>query len=186
MTDNKMLLKEFSKIYTSCNKAKQGAIVEISKIDEKYRKLAEKEKEQLNELVKALESQMEMYGKYLGLVKTEDEPVQEDVTEAVVEEEPAIEDTIFPENNEPEQVEEKTEEPEKKGLTQEDIVAGLEAAGIVNLDEVIKEEKKEEKTEEAVVLEDIPEVGGSNPNMEWPDNDNLKLDESGWPEWPEA
>ncbi len=95
MTDNKTLLKQFANIYTSCNKAKQGAIAEIGKIDEKYRKLAEKEKEQLNELVKTLESQMEMYGKYLGLNKTEETPEA-----PVVEEEAEVKDELFPENNE--------------------------------------------------------------------------------------
>ena len=181
MTDNKMLLKEFSKIYASCNKAKQGAIVELAKIDEKYRKLAEKEKEELNELVKTLESQMEMYGKYLGLVKNEDEPEQEepDSVKEEDEEEKQIEDTIFPENNEPEPVEEKAEESEKTGMTKEEIVAGLESAGFVNIEEVIKEEKEEKK--EAVV-EDIPELG----NVQWPEDDNVKLDSNGWPEWPEA
>lgn len=185
MTDNKMLLKEFSKIYASCNKAKQGAIVELAKIDEKYRKLAEKEKEELNELVKTLESQMEMYGKYLGLVKNEDEPEPEQEEPSYItcvkeeEEEKPIEDTIFPENNEPEPVEEKAEEPEKTGMTKEEIVAGLESAGFVNIEEVIKEEKEEKK--EAVV-EDIPELG----NVQWPDDDNVKLDSNGWPEWPEA
>ena len=181
MTDNKMLLKEFSKIYASCNKAKQGAIVELAKIDEKYRKLAEKEKEELNELVKTLESQMEMYGKYLGLVKNEDEPEQEepDSVKEEDEEEKQIEDTIFPENNEPDPVEEKAEEPEKTGMTKEEIVAGLESAGFVNIEDVIKEEKEEKK--EAVV-EDIPELG----NVQWPEDDNVKLDSNGWPEWPEA
>lgn len=181
MTDNKMLLKEFSKIYASCNKAKQGAIVELAKIDEKYRKLAEKEKEELNELVNTLESQMEMYGKYLGLVKNEDEPEQEepDSVKEEDEEEKQIEDTIFPENNDPEPVEEKVEEPEKTGMTKDEIVAGLESAGFVNIEDVIKEEKEEKK--EAVV-EDIPELG----NVQWPEDENVKLDSNGWPEWPEA
>lgn len=178
MTDNKMLLKEFSKIYASCNKAKQGAIVELAKIDEKYRKLAEKEKEDLNELVKTLESQMEIYGNYLGLNKTENavEETEEAESETVVEE-PVITDTIFPENNDSEQVEETKEE--KKGMTVDDIVSGLESAGIVNIDEVVKEEKEEKK--EAVV-EDIPELN----NVQWPDGDDVKLDANGWPEWPEA
>ena len=181
MTDNKMLLKEFSKIYASCNKAKQGAIVELAKIDEKDRKLAEKEKEELNELVNTLESQMEMYGKYLGLVKNEDEPEQEepDSVKEEDEEEKQIEDTIFPENNDPEPVEEKVEEPEKTGMTKDEIVAGLESAGFVNIEDVIKEEKEEKK--EAVV-EDIPELG----NVQWPEDENVKLDSNGWPEWPEA
>ena len=181
MTDNKMLLKEFSKIYASCNKAKQGAIVERAKIDEKDRKLAEKEKEELNELVNTLESQMEMYGKYLGLVKNEDEPEQEepDSVKEEDEEEKQIEDTIFPENNDPEPVEEKVEEPEKTGMTKDEIVAGLESAGFVNIEDVIKEEKEEKK--EAVV-EDIPELG----NVQWPEDENVKLDSNGWPEWPEA
>lgn len=178
MTDNKMLLKEFSKIYASCNKAKQGAIVELAKIDEKYRKLAEKEKEELNELVKTLEEQMEMYGNYLGLNKTEtvveetEEAEPETETETVAEE-PVIEDTIFPENN---------EEPkeEKKGMTMDDIVETVESAGIVNIDEVVKEEEKEEKKE--AVVEDIPELN----NVQWPDGDDVKLDANGWPEWPEA
>lgn len=178
MTDNKMLLKEFSKIYASCNKAKQGAIVELAKIDEKYRKLAEKEKEDLNELVKTLESQMEIYGNYLGLNKMENavEETEEAESETVVEE-PVITDTIFPENNDSEQVEETKEE--KKEMTVDDIVSGLESAGIVNIDEVVKEEKEEKK--EAVV-EDIPELN----NVQWPDGDDVKLDANGWPEWPEA
>lgn len=182
MTDNKMLLKEFSKIYASCNKAKQGAIVELAKIDEKYRKLAEKEKEQLNELVKTLESQMEIYGNYLGLNKTDD--AAEETADAETEnetEEDAITDTIFPENNEEVKEEEVVEEPkeEKKGMTVDDIVSGLESAGFVNIDEVVKE-KEEEKKE--AVIEDIPEVG----NVQWPEDEDVKLGDNGWPEWPEA
>ena len=148
MTDNKTLLKQFANIYSSCNKAKQGALAEIGKIDEKYRKLAEKEKEQLNELVKALDSQMEMYGNYLGLNKTEDkteEPVEEPA-------EDLVKDELFPDNN---------EEIEKTGekLSEETVKpASVPADDTVTTNAVNVEWPAEETQEkETVVLDDFGE-----------------------------
>lgn len=159
MTDNKKLLKEFANILTSCNKAKQGAVAEIGKIDDKYRRLAEKEKEQLNALVKALDEQIKMYAGYLGLGENKPEEVLDEETE------PVVEDTIFPENNEEEdeKVDEKPAEEAK-----ENVEPSTGAA-----------------VEEAVVLEDLPEISAGE-DVKWPEAEPQKIDENGWPEWPDV
>lgn len=171
MTDNKKLLKEFANIYASCNKAKQGAIAEIGKIDEKYRKLAEEEKKQLNELVKAIDSQMEMYGNYLGLNKakelvgaTHEDTEISDAVEEPVENEKVV-DTIFPENNEekPEESEGKDEQSVSKQGFDSDIDKQT-------LSDVFEEAQENMKAEAA---------------MEWPeDKKEVELEEPAGDEWP--
>lgn len=176
--------KEFSKIYASCNKAKQGAVAEIGKIDEKYRKMAEEEKKQLAELVKNLEEQMKLYAGYLGLEKGE-QPVAEENTQPAEEQEGKITDTIFPDNLDDEVV--KKEE------------------------DVVEEQKKEVKDldaeEDAVWEEKIasgelkkveqPEWTSTDPAEDWPVEEQpeekkeeekepilVTDDETGWPEFP--
>ena len=183
------LVKEFQKIHSSLNKSKKLILSDIDKIDEKYRKLAQEEKKSLTESLSILNEQLKYYEKMLGkeVEIVEDDTAEEDNTPPVEEfaeqepEEPVIQDTIFPENNEPEEMLTADKEEEKKGMTMEEIVAGLESAGIVNIDTVVEEKKEEQKKEEAAV-EDIPEVidtdwGNGNQDGE------VKLDENGWPLW---
>jgi hypothetical protein len=187
------LTKEFEKIRVSLTKSKKLIVADIDKIDEKYRRLAQEEKRSLTESLAVLNEQLKYYDKMLG-----NEPVQEELDteerEDFVEIEPAvlpepkeekeapIEDTIFPENNEPEQAEEKSEESERKILTKDDIVAGLEAAGIVNIDTVA--ENTNASAEEWP--EPIPDPTDEKPvEKKEVDVGVLAVDDSGWPEFPD-
>ena len=110
------LVKEFEKIRTSLAKSKKLIIADIDKIDEKYRKLAQEEKKNLTENLAVLNEQLKYYDKMLDgepIVEEADEK-SEYVEPDPVEEAPemTIQDTIFPENNEPE-VKEETKEEEK-------------------------------------------------------------------------
>ena len=150
------LVKEFEKIRASLAKSKKLIVADIDKIDEKYRTLAQEEKKSLTENLAILNEQLKYYDKMLTGQTVVEETSEESTKE---EQEAVIEDTIFPENNEPEEekvkedtpaVEEKTEEvaeepeSEDKGMTQEEIVKTLEDAGFVNIDTVVKEENEED------------------------------------------
>ena len=214
------LAKEFEKIRASLSKSKKLILADIDKIDEKYRRLAQEEKKTLTENLGILNEQLKYYDNMLGGTSenTEDTSVEDQKPE----EEPKIQDTIFPENNEPEEQEEANEtkavdldaeedaeweqkiqsgeikkvntdavvtedapqpERKKKGLTKEDIVERLEAAGIKNIETVngtadVKTMLEDAPGEQAV--EDIPELNSS----EWGDsNGEQKFDENGWPQW---
>lgn len=91
MIANTKLAKEFKTMLASATKAKSLAEQELEKIDAKYKALADKEKADLNKTVKMLDAQIASYTSLIG-----------------EEEEPAVVDTVFPENNE---VEETAEEP---------------------------------------------------------------------------
>lgn len=170
MFDNSKLLKDLTSIYSSSNKAKKSVIAELAKIDEKYRKLAEQEKAQLNKTLDMLDAQLKYYGALLNLDGAAVVDVPESVQTEEVEEEAKIEDTIFPENNEQaeeiaeEAVEEKTEEPAEQP-------AEVEAPPIDATAEP-------EAVLEGVAIEDIPEVTA------WPEGDDVKVGADGWPEWP--
>ena len=109
------LVKEFAKIRTSLAKSKKLILSDIDKIDEKYRKLAQEEKKNLTDSLAVLNEQLKYYDKILAgeslAEETTEEPVETDATDESpkTEEEPVIEDTIFPENNEPESKEEEKE-----------------------------------------------------------------------------
>lgn len=108
------LVKEFEKIRTSLAKSKKLVLSDIDKIDEKYRKLAQEEKKSLTESLAVLNEQLKYYDKMLDgepIVEETDEK-SEYVEPDPVEEAPemTIQDTIFPENNEPETKDEKREE----------------------------------------------------------------------------
>lgn len=207
MLDNKKLMKELASIYASSNKAKNSIVSELAKIDEKYKKLAEQEKAKLNEMLKNIEVQLGYYGTLLdlnndGTGEVADAILAAESKEESKEEEPTIQDTIFPENNEPEEPEKQEEakeaevntdavvtedapqpEQKKKGLTQEDIVEKLEAAGFKNIEalngtEDVKIASENAPSEQAV--EDIPEL--NSPDWDEP-NGEQKLDENGWPVW---
>lgn len=193
MTDNKTLLKQFANIYASCNKAKQSAITELAKIDEKYRKLAEKEKEQLNELVKTIESQMELYGNYLGLNKTDEKT--EYVEPDPVEEAPemTIQDTIFPENNEENEGENTTESaPMVESTTEPDAVSddSVSASNEVDTDWAVSEpeEKQGEIASSNTSDEEVAMPEEWSEPDEKPEKKKVPVlvdGEDGWPEFPE-
>ena len=111
---NKKLAKEIKSIFESSDKAKKLALLELDKIDAKYKALAEKEKKSLNDTIKFLDSQLALYGPMLsGTEQTEEEPEQE---ESVVEEEEKVVD-LFAEQ-ESEEAEE-TEETEEESVEEE-------------------------------------------------------------------
>ena len=167
------LAKEFEKIRASLAKSKKLIVADIDKIDEKYRRLAQEEKKSLTENLAILNEQLKYYDKMLG-----DERVQEefdteehedfehqepatDLPEPKEEEEKPIEDTIFPENNEPEH------EPMKEEKVEEVVEEKAEP--------VAEPEKKSEEP----AIEDIPEIT----DTDWGDVQNAKTDENGWPVW---
>lgn len=189
--------KEFSKIYASCNKAKQGAIAEIGKIDEKYRKMAEEEKKQLTELVKNLEEQMKMYAVYLGLNKDDEAtetlepaPAEEmpDMTAKKEEEaEPVIVDTIFRENNEPEEVAEPAPVIEGADEPAGDPVPDESAPAPKDLD--AEEDAEWDKRIESGELKEVQwpdEQTAEEPKEEKKEPVLVVDDETGWPAFPEG
>lgn len=69
---NKKFMKEIKSIFVSSEKAKKLAIAELDKIDAKYKALAEKEKAELNNVVKNLDAMLDMYR---PMIESSDEPV---------------------------------------------------------------------------------------------------------------
>ncbi len=103
LTDNKKLIREIRSIIECSEKAKKFALAEIDKIDAKYRALAEKEKSELNDTIKLLDSQITKYSSILAEDSVDDEPetpAVEQETEDTVPAEEEVVDTLFPENNE--------------------------------------------------------------------------------------
>ena len=136
---NKKLIKNFKNILSSSISAKDIVKSEIDKVDEKYRKLAEQEKVDLNKQLETLDAQIAIYSSLL-----KDEAV--DTAEAPVEEEKVV-DTVFPENNAEEEVEEEqATEPveEPKDATVSDGSGDIAWPE----DEAAEEETTEEETEE--------------------------------------
>ena len=175
------IVKEYERIYSSISKSKKLIVADIDRIDEEYRKLAQEEKKSLTENLAILNEQLKYYESMLGKNAVAEDTTVEEPNE---EEEEKIQDTIFPENNEPEEkpeekVEEKPAEPKKKGLTKEDIINGLESAGIVSLDTVVEEKK--DVVPAADTVEWNPEPVASNTA----NATELVMDESGWAQFPE-
>lgn len=134
------LVKEFEKIYASLGKSKKLILADIDKIDEKYRKLAQEEKKNLTESLNVLNEQMKYYATMLGGKAGE-------VKDEATEEEPVIEDTIFPENNVQEEKVEVTATVEK---AEEPVFETTET-------ETENEPKEETKTiEEPVAVDVVP------------------------------
>lgn len=179
------LVKEFEKIRASLAKSKKLILVDIDKIDEKYRKLAQEEKKSLTESLAVLNEQLKYYDKMLDgkpvVEETSEESLDADTAEDVPkEEEKAIEDTIFPENNEPEET---SVDEEKKGMTVEEVVSVLEDAGIANIDTVDEEPK-----EELVGSVEVSNDGWFGENTEQTEEKNgeesvpvIETDANGWP-----
>ena len=126
ISTNKKLTKEIKAIITATENAKALAQTELDKIDAKYKALADKEKAELTKTVKFLNSQLATYVTLLGEEK-----------------ESAITDTVFPENNETESVEDADSE-----------------TSVVNTDNAThtKSSNTEAKTEEITVDEKAVET----------------------------
>ena len=164
------LVKEFEKIHSSLTKSKKLILADIDKIDEKYRKLAQEEKKSLNESLGILNDQLKYYEKMLGKsIVTIDEEPDDDLPagetalgdSVKVEEEPVIEDTIFPDNNEESKKHDGADDLPFTETPVEEPVA----------EEAPVEEKKDEYS-------DI-----------WPEEnaeqEKVEGDEDGWPAFPE-
>lgn len=190
MIDNKKLAKEFANIYASTNKAKQITVAEIGKIDEKYRRLAEEEKKNLNETVKMLDAQLEFYGNLLGLNTPAEQPqektpaVQEEVAPEVVEETEEVEreekivDTIFEENNEEAEAE---EEPEVE-TTAKDLDAEEDAEWEERIESGELKQVEPVQTDE---FSDIWPEESAAPAEETEDKKETVEEEDEWPEMPQ-
>lgn len=100
ITTNKKFIKEITAILNASKKAKVLAQSELDAIDAKYKALADKEKAELNSTMKNLDSQIALYDSMLNIPETIPEEKLESETEQVNEdEEPVVEDTIYPDNN---------------------------------------------------------------------------------------
>lgn len=178
------LAKEFEKIRTSLAKSKKLILADIDKIDEKYRRLAQEEKKSLTESLGILNDQLKYYDNMLGGVSETAEEAS--VDEQKTEEEPKIQDTIFPENNEeeqeaPEAQEEQEEADAEKNAEPEQNKSDETKEVEVNTDAVVTEEvpQPEEQAPVVAAVEDIPELNENN----WNDSDNVKTNDDGWPQW---
>ena len=178
------LAKEFEKIRTSLAKSKKLILADIDKIDEKYRRLAQEEKKSLTESLGILNDQLKYYDNMLGGVAETVEEASAD--EQKTEEEPKIQDTIFPENNEEEQKvleeqeEQKEADAEQHTESEQDNSDETKEAE-VNTDAVVTEEvpQPEEQAPAVAAVEDIPELNENN----WNDSGNVKTNDDGWPQW---
>lgn len=159
------LAKEFEKIRASLTKSKKLILSDIEKIDEKYRRLAQEEKKNLTESLGILNEQLKYYDKMLGnkaeVEETADSPDTQEEPE-----EPAIEDTIFPENNEQEEE-------------------------TVNSDEVIPEEEpesiveEEESEAEPEKKDDLNDIWPEENTEEKPEEEKKDSEEDEWPDFPQ-
>lgn len=176
MIDNKKYFKDVSSLYSTAQRVKKYVVAELDKIDEKYRKIIAEEKKQLNEQLEVLNAQIKFYS---GIVNPEETPASEESEPKaeqtpVVEEEPVITDTIFPENNEPEEVVEPAPVAEDAG----------ESAGDTVLDEPAPAPKDLDAEEDADWTEriesgELKEVAFEESNTE------TEGDPSQWPEYQE-
>ena len=180
------LAKEFEKIRASLSKSKKLILADIDKIDEKYRRLAQEEKKSLTENLGILNEQLKYYDNMLGGVSENAEDISAE--EQKLEEEPTIQDTIFPENNESEELEKKEEVKEVKAVdldAEEDAEweQKIQSGEIkeVNTDAVVTEDvpQPEQAENATVAVEDIPQLNDSD----WNDPQNVKTNDDGWPKW---
>lgn len=117
ITENKKLIKEINTIIASSTKAMEITRQEIEKVDAKYKALADKEKADLEKLLKMQEGQISAYKSMVCFTDEPEAPAEKTANEVVeeTEKEPVEEkvvDTIFPENNEEETSEDETPEAE--------------------------------------------------------------------------
>ena len=176
MIDNKKYLKDVSSLYSTAQRVKKYVVAELDKIDEKYRKIIAEEKKKLNEQLEVLNAQIKFYA---GIVSPEETPASEESEPKAeqtpaVEEEPVITDTIFPENNEPEDTAEPAPVAEDTG----------EPAGNTVFDEPAPAAKDLDAEEDAEWTEriesgELKEVAFEESNTE------TEGDPSQWPEYQE-
>lgn len=141
--ENKKLAKEFKNIVASSEKAKKVIVSELDKIDAKYKALAEKEKAELNDALKNLETMIAAYAPML-----ESEPASDEVVDDALPFDETVEDVVDEAEAEAEVVEaEKEDEPEVDGagFTEEDNVKPEEELEDLPEDE---EEKSEDSDDE--------------------------------------
>ena len=200
MLDNKKYLKDVSSMYSTAQRVKKYVVAELDKIDEKYRKIIAEEKKKLNEQLEVLNAQIKFYA---GIVSPEETPAPEESEfkeeqTPIVEEEPVITDTIFPENNEPEDTAESAPVAKDAGEPAGNTVPDEPAPASKNLDA----EEGADWTEriESGELKEVeqPEWTSTDPAEDWPAMEEPKReeeeekkepvlvtdDESGWPEFP--
>lgn len=187
MIDNKKYLKDVSSMYATAQRVKKYVMAELEKIDEKYRKIIAEEKGKLNEQLMVLNAQIKFYA---DIVNPEEMPVEqtsEKTEKEVVEEaEPVIADTIFPENNEPEEVTEPDSVAEDAGKPAGVPDAGVSSPDAVNTDkptEPSKEEKKESEGEK--IIEAPDEIAPlDNAGLVFDESSTaLEGDPNNWPEY---
>lgn len=147
MITNTKLAKEFKTLLASANKAKSLAEQELEKIDAKYRALAEKEKADLNKTVKLLDAQIASYTAVIG-----------------DEEEPAIVDTVFPENNETVREETPAENP-----VEETVQETEQPTEVTEMLTSPIEEEAEQPAEFETDPEALDWSGSNSDSDEWPE-----------------
>lgn len=176
MIDNKKYLKDVSSLYSTAQRVKKYVVAELDKIDEKYRKIIAEEKKKLNEQLEVLNAQIKFYA---GIVSPEETPAPEESepkTEQTpaVEEEPVITDTIFPENNEPEETAEPTPVAEDAGEPAGDTFPDEPAPAPKDLDA-----EEDAEWTERIESGELKEVAFEESNTE------TEGDPSQWPEYQE-
>lgn len=162
--------KEFNRINTMIESYQNDIndlTVQAAAVDEKYRKLAEEEKKNLNEALdyyKDLQSELISRRDALGLEAAVVDKKTQKAKLKEAEEQEVVKDTLFPENNSVE-----PEEPAKEEPVMEEPEP-----------EPVEEEKVEEEAEETTEVEDV-----------WPDDDTEVSEEAaaqeedendGWPD----
>ena len=164
---NKKLIRSFKSILSSSIAAKEIVLSEIEKVDEKYRKLAETEKSDLNDQLKVLESQISLYSSFFDEEDNTQEEANVDLPKPVEPEaEPEkVVDTIYDDNNIEEEVtEEVTEEVEKAAEEDDPFKEVTESTWEEAFGENMAKEDDTEVAEEAKSEnEDDDDI-----NSEWP------------------
>jgi hypothetical protein len=163
--------KEFNRINTMIESYQNDIndlTVQAAAVDEKYRKLAEEEKKNLNEALdyyKDLQSELISRRDALGLEAAVVDKKTQKAKLKEAEEQEVVKDTLFPENN--------SVEPDEPAKEEEPVMEEPEP-------EPIEEEKVEEVVEETTEVEDV-----------WPDDDAEVSEEAaaqeededeGWPD----
>lgn len=170
------------KMLDTYNDGMKSVESEISVIDEKYRKLAEEEKKHLTAELASLKSEKKVWDKMFKAFSDEDvkEALGEDEPEfdgagftaednTPVEEEKVV-DTIFPENNIEEAVEETVEDQN-------------ESVAVEDIPEVSSENTAEDvPVTEGDPWEDMPATEDEKPKVN--DLGEVNVDD-GWPDFPE-
>lgn len=164
---NKKFMKEIKSIFVSSEKAKKLALAELDKIDAKYKALAEKEKAELNNVVKNLDAMLDMYR---PLIESSDEPVIDSTVDDTL---PFSDDDVVEEQ---EVAEEPTETVAEEPVIEAEVPAEQEpefdGAGFTaednNEPEMVAEEQSVEESEDEQSEDEDDEWGDKDAFMkEW-------------------